>query len=118
MGIKAESKYDIKVTSGKMLGGNALMKVDIASMSDIYKKNESMMVDSLVNTMKSQCKDDCTIKHEHVPGESLTITMEFGEKGIKNVIRTYGNIEAASAQEVADVVRKAQENAGMTCEQH
>ena len=119
MGITTETETNVKVTKGKLLGGNVSAKVDISSLSDLYKKNESTMVENFISTMKKQlCKEDCNFTHNHVPGESITVTVEYGEKGVKTIVRSYGNVEAMSSQEIADKVEKALEVGNATCEQH
>ena len=114
-GIDTESKVNVKVTSGKVLGGDMTTKVDLTNMSDFYKKNESTLVEGITESFQKQCDDDCTFDHSYTEGDNLTVTMKFGETGVSSIVHTYG-IEGKSAQEIADKVQQALEDSDTTCE--
>ena len=115
--IDTESKINVKVTGGKVLGGDMTTKVDLANLSDLYKKNESKLVEKITESFQKQCDDDCTFDQSYAEGDNLTITMKFGETGVSSIVRTSG-IEGKSAQEIADKVQQALEGSNTTCEQH
>ena len=118
MGVTANSEANVKVTNGKVLGGDMTVKIDLKSLSDFYKSYESEMADSMINSFKKQCTENCTFNHAYTAGDNITITMEYDENGVSNMVRTYG-AENMSAQAIADKIQETfEKQTGTTCTQH
>lgn len=118
MGVTANSEANVKVTDGKVLGGDMTVKVDMKSLSGFYKNYESEMADSLINSFKKQCTENCTFDYNYTEGDSINITMTYDENGVSNMVRTYG-AEGMSAQAIADKIQETfEKQTGTTCTQH
>ena len=117
MGIDINLEYNVHIKDGKIPSGDIITDVNLKTMSDLYKKREKEIVDSLVDSYKSQCDDGCSFSHDYVEGDHVKLTMTYEGEGVSKIVHTYG-IEGKSAQEIADKVQESIEKTdSATCKQ-
>lgn len=117
MGISIDLEYNVNIKDGEIPSGEIITNVNLKTMSDLYKKREKEIVDSLVDSYKSQCDDGCSFSHDYVEGDHVKLTMKYEGEGTSKIVRTYG-IEGKSAQEIADKVQESIEKTdSATCKQ-
>lgn len=117
MGIDIDLEYNVNIKDGEIPSGEIITDVNLKTMSDLYKKREKEIVDSLVDSYKSQCDDGCSFSHDYVEGDHVKLTMKYEGEGTSKIVHTYG-IDGKSAQEIADKVQESIEKTdGATCKQ-
>ena len=117
MGIDINLEYNVNIKDGEIPSGEIITDVNLKTMSELYKKREKEIVDSLVDSYKSQCDDGCSFSHDYVEGDHVKLTMKYEGEGTSKIVHTYG-IEGKSAQEIADKVQESIEKTdGATCKQ-
>ena len=109
--------FSLDIKDGEIPSGEIITDVNLKTMSDLYKKREKEIVDSLVDRYKSQCDDGCSFSHDYVEGDHVKLTMKYEGEGTSKIVHTYG-IDGKSAQEIADKVQESIEKTdGATCKQ-
>jgi len=117
MGIDINLEYNVNIKDGEIPSGEIITDVNLKTMSELYKKREKEIVDSLVDSYKSQCDDGCSFSHDYIEGDHVKLTMKYEGEGTSKIVHTYG-IEGKSAQEIADKVQESIEKTdNATCKQ-
>lgn len=117
MGIEMKNESNIKIRDGEIYSANVVTNVNLKSLRESYRDYEDQLVESVVDSLKRQCTDNCELSRDYVAGEYLKLTMEYVGEGTEDVVYTYG-IEGKSAQEIADKVQESMEKtSGTTCKQ-
>ncbi len=117
MGIEMKNESNIKIRDGEIYSANVVTNVNLKSLRESYRDYEDQLVESVVDSLKRQCTDNCELSRDYVAGEYLRLTMEYVGEGTEDVVYAYG-IEGKSAQEIADKVQESMEKtSGTTCKQ-
>ncbi len=116
MDIAVTGDTNIKIRTGEISSGNMVINVDLKAMPDVYKNYEKSIIDGITKSYKQHCKDHCTFNHDYIEGESAKYTMEYAKEGVSEIVQTI-DIEGMSAQEIADKIQAALQDANTTCTQ-